>query len=148
MEITSVFGLSFRLKHSFQTQLLNHSRCFNALLLFTFHCLTRISLGGWITPYSFVFHTFAVKVTQNIPARKHQISRRVEQIRAIERKKNSVNAFHGNEWMKEHTLYALQSRYTSSTKYDAKHMFSYLDFRCYFEAKWLKSHPFLAHIGS
>ena len=37
-------------------------------------------------------------------------------------------------WMKEHTLYALQSRYTSSAKYDAKHMFSYLDFRCYFEA--------------
>ena len=36
--------------------------------------------------------------------------------------------------MKEHTLYALQSRYTSSAKYDAKHMFSYLDFRCYFEA--------------
>ena len=24
--------------------------------------------------------------------------------------------------------------YTSSEKYDAKHMFSYLDFRCYFEA--------------
>ena len=38
------------------------------------------------------------------------------------------------EWMKEDTLYALQSRYTSSEKYDAKHMFSYLDFRCYFEA--------------
>ena len=36
--------------------------------------------------------------------------------------------------MKEHTLYALKSRYTSSVKYDAKHMFSYLDFRCYFEA--------------
>ena len=36
--------------------------------------------------------------------------------------------------MKEHTLYALQSRYTSSAKYDAKHMFSYLDFRSYFEA--------------
>ena len=36
--------------------------------------------------------------------------------------------------MKEHTFYALQSRYTSSAKYDAKHMFSYLDFRCYFEA--------------
>ena len=40
--------------------------------------------------------------------------------------------------MKEHTLYALQSRYTSSaktsTKYHAKHMFSYLDFRRYFEA--------------
>ena len=44
------------------------------------------------------------------------------------------NAFHGSEWMKEHTFYALQSRYTSSAKYDAKHMFSYLDFRCYFEA--------------
>ena len=37
--------------------------------------------------------------------------------------------------MKEHTLYALQSRYTSLAKYDEKHMFSYLDFRCYFEAK-------------
>ena len=36
--------------------------------------------------------------------------------------------------MKEHTLYALQSRYTSFAKYDAKHMFSYLDFRSYFEA--------------
>ena len=49
--------------------------------------------------------------------------------------KNRVNAFHGNEWMKEHTLYALQSRYTSSEKYNAKHiMFCYLDFRCYFEA--------------
>ena len=36
--------------------------------------------------------------------------------------------------MKEHTLYALQSRYTSSAKYGAKYMFSYLDFRCYFEA--------------
>ena len=28
----------------------------------------------------------------------------------------------------------LQSRYTSSAKYDAKHMLSYLDFHCYFEA--------------
>ena len=36
--------------------------------------------------------------------------------------------------MKEHTLYALQSRYTSFAKYGAKHMFSYFDFRCYFEA--------------
>ena len=36
--------------------------------------------------------------------------------------------------MKEHILYALQSQYTSSAKYDAKQMFSYLDFRCYFEA--------------
>ena len=39
--------------------------------------------------------------------------------------------------MKEHTLYALQSDKsldTSSAKYDAKHEFSYLDFRCYFEA--------------
>ena len=36
--------------------------------------------------------------------------------------------------MKEHTLYALQSRYTSSAKYNAKHMLSYLDFHCYFEA--------------
>ena len=43
-------------------------------------------------------------------------------------------AMSGNEWMKEHILYALQSRYTSSAKYDAKHMFSYLDFSCYFEA--------------
>ena len=40
----------------------------------------------------------------------------------------------GNEWLKEHVLYALQSRYTSSAKDDAKHMFSYLDFRCYFVA--------------
>ena len=39
-----------------------------------------------------------------------------------------------NEWTKEHTLYALQSRYTSSAKYDAKHVFSYLDLRCYFKA--------------
>ena len=31
--------------------------------------------------------------------------------------------------MKEHTLYALRSQYTSSANYDAKHMFSYLDFR-------------------
>ena len=34
-------------------------------------------------------------------------------------------AMNGNEWMKEHLLYALQSRYTSSAKYEAKHMFSY-----------------------
>ena len=34
-------------------------------------------------------------------------------------------------WMKEHTLYALQNRYTSSAKYDAKHIFSYLVFSCY-----------------
>ena len=31
-------------------------------------------------------------------------------------------------------LYTLQSTSPSSAKYDAKHMFSYLDFRCYFEA--------------
>ena len=48
----------------------------------------------------------------------------------------------GNEWMKEHTSYALQSRYTSSVKHGAKHMFSYFDYRCY----WSKSHPFLAHV--
>ena len=36
--------------------------------------------------------------------------------------------------MREHTLHALHSRYTSSAKYDTKHMFSYLDFRYYFEA--------------
>ena len=47
--------------------------------------------------------------------------------------------------MKEHTLYALQNRYTSSAKYDTKHMFSYLDFRCYFEATG-QNH--LAHTGS
>ena len=40
------------------------------------------------------------------------------------------NAFLGNEWMNERIC----NRYTSSAKYDAKHMFSYLDFRCYFEA--------------
>ena len=50
------------------------------------------------------------------------------------KKQQKQNAFHGNEWMKEHTLHALHSRYTSSAKYDAKHMYSYLDFRCYFEA--------------
>ena len=37
------------------------------------------------------------------------------------------------EWMNER-IYALQSRNTSSAKWFAKHMFSYLDFRCYFEA--------------
>ena len=31
-------------------------------------------------------------------------------------------------------IYALQSRNASSAKWFAKHMFSYLDFRCYFEA--------------
>ena len=31
-------------------------------------------------------------------------------------------------------LYTLQSTSPSSAKYDAKHMFSYLDFRCHFEA--------------
>ena len=55
-------------------------------------------------------------------------------------KKNNNNNNNKNRthfmatWMKEHTLYALQSRYTSSAKYNAKHLFSYLDFRCYFEA--------------
>ena len=72
MEITWVFGLSLRLKHSCQTQLHNYSRRSHALLLFAFHCLTRISLGGWIPLYSFVFHTFALKVTQNIPARRNK----------------------------------------------------------------------------
>ena len=48
--------------------------------------------------------------------------------------KNSVNEFRGNEWRKEHTFYALQSRYTKSAKYDGNRMLPYLDFRCYFEA--------------
>ena len=39
--------------------------------------------------------------------------------------KNSVNEFRGNEWRKEHTFYALQSRYTTSAKYDGKHMLPY-----------------------
>ena len=33
-----------------------------------------------------------------------------------------------------YTFYALQNRYTTSAKYDGKHMLPYLDFRCYFEA--------------
>ena len=39
--------------------------------------------------------------------------------------KNSVNEFRGNEWRKEHTFYALQSRYTTSARYDGKHMLPY-----------------------
>ena len=49
--------------------------------------------------------------------------------------KNNVNAFHGNE-----RTYVIQSRHKSSAKQDAKHqlMFSYLDFRCYFQKVMLK----------
>ena len=53
MKLTSVFGLSFRFKHSFQAQLHDHSRRSHTVLLFAFQCLTRSSLGGWITLYSF-----------------------------------------------------------------------------------------------
>ena len=52
-------------------------------------------------------------------------------------KNNTSNAFHGNEWMKEHNILLCftKRRYTfSSAKENAKYMFCYLDFHNYFEA--------------
>ena len=49
--------------------------------------------------------------------------------------------------MEEHMPYKADTTRLRSIK-DAKHLFSYLDFRCYFEADVSKSHPFSAHAGS
>ena len=88
----------------------------------------RLIMSSWRKVFNLM--PFPQKIHWQMPLK--MIEPRYWQLKKKQQQKQ--NAFHGNEWMKEHTFYALQSRYTSSAKYDAKYMFSYLDFRCYFEA--------------
>ena len=91
MEITLTFGLSFSLKHSFQTQLYNHSRrSWLNIADVCFSLFDTISLSDWITLYCLslldmnftrwliytpLFFTLLLSKVTKYPGSKEQISR-------------------------------------------------------------------------
>ena len=74
MKITLTFGLSFSLKHSFQTQLYNHSRRSWLNIADVCFSLLDMSFTRWLI-YTPLFFTLLLSKLTKYPGSKEQISR-------------------------------------------------------------------------
>ena len=121
MEITLTFGLSFSLKHSFQTQLYNHSRrSWLNIADVCFSLFDTISLSDWITLYWLwlldmnftrwliytpLFFTLLLSKVTKYPSSKEQISRsrlsKSTVLRVKTQKHMFVSHCHVFIWMKK-----------------------------------------------
>ena len=121
MEITLTFGLSFSLKHSFQTQLYNHSRrSWLNIADVCFSLFDTISLSDWITLYCLslldmnftrwliytpLFFTLLLSKVTKYPGSKEQILRSRLSKSTVPRVKTQKHMFvshcHVFIWMKK-----------------------------------------------
>ena len=124
MEITLPFGLSFSLKHSFQTQLYNQSRrSWLNIANVCFSLFDTISLSDWRTPYCLslldmnftrwlnnsillCFSHFCSQKSQNIPAQRNKYrevdSQKANTVLRVKTQKHMfVSHCHVFMWMKK-----------------------------------------------